>query len=83
MSPETAAQQREQALRDATLGLARLPSYELDPNGAAAGILYELRQKVAAIEAAETAGQQRPAAPEDEQIAGVMQEMARRGLGRL
>jgi septal ring factor EnvC (AmiA/AmiB activator) len=61
MDPETAQQQRQQALNNAILGLQRLSSYELDPQSTrASGVLYELQSRIAQIEAAEeAAGQQR------------------------
>ncbi len=84
MTPEVAQQQRELALQNTILGLARLPSHELAVDGAAVGILYDPQRRIAAIEAAETAGQPRPAVGSDEErIAAVMQEMAANGHGRL
>jgi hypothetical protein len=85
MSPEQAQRQRDLAVNEAALGLARRRSDELAPDGAAAAVLYRLQSRMREIEAAEApGGQPHPAAgPEEEQIAAVMQEMAARGHGRL
>lgn len=86
MRPEEAQRQRDLALKNAIIGLGRLPSHELAPDGTrASGILYELQQRIAAIEvAAGPAGEPRHVeGSEDERVERVMQEFAARGLGRV
>jgi hypothetical protein len=91
MTPEQAHQQRDLALKNAILGLGRLPSQDLGPSSPqASAILLDLQQRIAAIEAAEVttdrqqqAERARAAGSEEEQIAATMEAMAARGLGRI
>ena len=84
MTPEQAAEARALALRNAMLGLQQLPSHELGPDGTrAAGILYDLQRRIAAIEMAEAGPPPAPPKTEDARVEELMAEMAARGLNRV
>ena len=86
MTPDQAAQQRALALHNALLGLERLPSHELGPDGTrASAILLDLQQRIRRVEEAEAARDHRPTEPDprEPQVQELMAEMAARGLNRI